>query len=103
MDIPNPEPKEFGVFGWSVAAVENRLIIGSMSADANGLPSSGAVYVYEMIPEPHLWRWGLTAVVGFAVIEFFRRFISASRLATSSGIGSLLPVLRIFLREDAGG
>jgi outer membrane protein assembly factor BamB len=44
LDIPNPVP-DLGVFGWSVSATENKLFI---SAPAG----TGAVYVFEVIPEP---------------------------------------------------
>jgi phosphatidylglycerophosphate synthase len=44
LDIANPEIGQSSVFGWSVAAVADRIIVGA--------PAPGAVYVFESIPEP---------------------------------------------------
>jgi hypothetical protein len=52
LDIPNPEPSLSADFGWSVAAIENLIIVGARDATVNGNLSAGAVYVFEIIPEP---------------------------------------------------
>jgi len=52
LDIPNPEPQVNAVFGWTVSAYENRIIVGAPRVDADGLPSTGRVYVFASIPEP---------------------------------------------------
>jgi outer membrane protein assembly factor BamB len=44
LDIPNPEPTPFAQFGWSVAGLENRIIVSARGQDS--------VYVYADIPEP---------------------------------------------------
>jgi outer membrane protein assembly factor BamB len=43
LDITNPEPSLSSSFGWSVAALDNRLAVGDLR---------GNVYVFESIPEP---------------------------------------------------
>jgi hypothetical protein len=45
MDIPNPDPTGNAAFGWRVAAMDNRLIVGDFA-------STEGVYVFESIPEP---------------------------------------------------
>jgi len=52
LDIPNPEPRAFAAFGWSVAALADRIVIGAPSSNADGLSSTGGVYVFANIPEP---------------------------------------------------
>jgi len=62
LDIANPEPTEYGDFGWAVAAVGNNIVVGAFNADANGLPSVGAVYVYAGVSEPGAITSSLIAV-----------------------------------------
>jgi hypothetical protein len=52
LDIPNPEPQEFALFGWSVAAVGNRLAVGAINGVSGEVPSTGSVYVFASVPEP---------------------------------------------------
>jgi hypothetical protein len=67
LDIPNPEPDNSAVFGWSVAAVGDRIIVGA--------PAPGAVYVFEAIPEPSSLVLSLVVVFLLAIpaIRRFRR------------------------------
>lgn len=54
LDIPNPEPSENALFGWSVTAADNRIAVGAVSGGADGLPSTGAVYIFALpVPEPN--------------------------------------------------
>jgi outer membrane protein assembly factor BamB len=45
LDIPNPDPSRNAAFGWRVAAMDNRLIVGDFA-------STEGIYVFESIPEP---------------------------------------------------
>jgi outer membrane protein assembly factor BamB len=45
LDIPNPDPTRNAAFGWRVAAMDNRLIVGDFA-------STEGIYVFESIPEP---------------------------------------------------
>ncbi len=51
LEIVNPEPTTWAVFGQSVVALGDRIVVGAPQADVNGVPA-GAVYVFEGIPEP---------------------------------------------------
>jgi outer membrane protein assembly factor BamB len=52
LDLPNPEPGRLDAFGWSVAATDSRIIVSAHEDDFGAFPSTGAVYVFEAIPEP---------------------------------------------------
>lgn len=57
LDIPNPAPTENAQFGWSLRAIENRILVGAVSANAllDGKPigGAGAIYVFDSVPEPN--------------------------------------------------
>ncbi|MDX1964745.1 MAG: hypothetical protein SFX18_16470 [Pirellulales bacterium] len=89
LDIPNPEPTESAQFGWSVEAYDNRLVIGARFADSNGMPATGAVYVYEIVPEPSVY-WGLT----FMSILFFWFFKKTNNRICFFGLCKLQITLR---------
>ncbi len=65
LDVPNPEPTEFASFGWSVTALDNRIVVGSLQAGIDDMPATGAVYVFFTVPEP------TTAVFSGAVVFLF--------------------------------
>ncbi len=69
LDIAHPEPTSLDAFGWSVAAIDGRIIIGALNANPVG---SGAVYVYEGIPEPR------TVVMGMVATLVATDFLSSS-------------------------
>jgi hypothetical protein len=73
LDIPNPEPTQ-GIFGWSVAASDDRLIIGAPAASSDGMPSVGAVYVFEAIPEPSSLALLTALIVIFLCVWATRTF-----------------------------
>lgn len=65
LDIPNPEPTMSSVFGWSLTALDNRVIVGA--------PAPGSVYVFEGIPEPSTLVSALI-VVGLLAVPAVRKF-----------------------------
>jgi hypothetical protein len=64
VDIPNPEPAIFAEFGWSVAALQDRIVIGSRQANADGLSAPGAVYIYSTVPEGDSLTLAKMALIG---------------------------------------
>jgi FG-GAP repeat len=73
LDIPNPAPDGFGVFGWSVAAIGDNIVIGAPASTVDGLPSSGAVYVYAGVPEPGAAVIALSAGLCWAGMYVLRK------------------------------
>lgn len=53
LDIPNPDPHSAAAFGWSVAAIGEKIVIGTPYANTAGV-EGGVVYVYDgaIVPEP---------------------------------------------------
>jgi hypothetical protein len=53
LDIPNPDPVGAMAFGWSVAAIGEKLAVGTPYTNGE-LPAAGVVYVFDAyaVPEP---------------------------------------------------
>lgn len=53
LDIPNPDPAGAMAFGWSVAAIGEKLAVGTPYTNGE-LPAAGIVYVFDAyaVPEP---------------------------------------------------
>ena len=66
LDIPNPEPTEFAAFGWSVAALNDRIVVGAQQGNSGDLPATGAVYVFSTVPEPGTLILAAAAIVAMA-------------------------------------
>jgi hypothetical protein len=45
LDLANPQPSASAAFGWRVAAIDNRLVVGDFA-------STEGIYVFESLPEP---------------------------------------------------
>jgi FG-GAP repeat protein/PEP-CTERM motif-containing protein len=69
MDLANPEPTQGAAFGWSVSATENRILVGALLANSEEALESGAVYVYEAVPEPTTWLMAMAGVAGVVVMR----------------------------------
>jgi outer membrane protein assembly factor BamB len=74
LDIPNPDPTEFSAFGWSVAALDDRIVVGARSANSDGLSFVGSVYVIEGIPEPGSLALAISVLILLASVCGIRRF-----------------------------
>ncbi len=79
LDIPNPMPTAGAGFGWSVAALDGRIVVSTPNGNADGLAGTGAVYVFEGIPEPGAAVMGVVGVI-FAMILYRVRAKGISRL-----------------------
>jgi outer membrane protein assembly factor BamB len=87
LDIANPEP-EVGAFGWSVAATDSAIVIGSGAGQA--------VYVFEAIPEPSSFVLGATLIVvalGVAVVRRWRNLCHEQKVMAVRGSVRLCAVL----------
>ncbi len=73
LDIPNPDPKAGDAFGWSVAANSRGMIIGAPTVDSNGLLNTGAVYVFEPVPEAGMMTLLLAGLAVAIVLQQVRR------------------------------
>jgi hypothetical protein len=83
LTIPHPEPTNFDAFGWSVSAIDGRLIVGAPNANPLG-PATGAVYVFEGIPEPGTVLLGVAGAV--AGLIFYRA--QARRVRSEKALGA---------------
>lgn len=72
LDMANPEPTSFASFGWSVSAAGNRIVVGAVGAQPAAMPSSGAVYVFEAIPEPSSIALLAALVIAVLVVQVAR-------------------------------
>ena len=66
LDVPNPEPSVFSAFGWSVATLEDRIVVGALQGNSENLPATGAVYVFSTVPEPGTLILAAAAIVVMA-------------------------------------
>jgi hypothetical protein len=73
LDIANPEPTPFAAFGWSVTAIDDRIIVGARSADLGVQRLTGSVYVFEGIPEPSSVILGMVFVGSLGIIHASRK------------------------------
>jgi outer membrane protein assembly factor BamB len=71
-DIPNPEPSEFAQFGWSLAAARDRIVIGAQGGSADGLSTTGSVFVFASVPEPSTLFFSITLFSAIAVSRHSR-------------------------------
>jgi hypothetical protein len=62
LDIANPEPGRLAGFGYSVAATDERLSVGTPTG-------AETVFVFESIPEPSTWVSGLILIALFLVVR----------------------------------
>ena len=62
LDIASAEPRQFGAFGWLVAALnDNRLVVGDFV---------GSVYVFEAVPEPSTLGFCIVLIVSLLVAAY---------------------------------
>lgn len=93
LDIANPAPDGFGVFGWSVAAIGDNIVVGAPATTVNGLPATGAVYVYAGVPEPATAVIALLAAVCWMGVYALRK-----RTRMKRGLGGCVRSRRSHLR-----
>ena len=75
LDIANPAPSFAANFGWSVAALENRIVVGARNTTVDGLPFAGAVYVFTIVPEPSAFALAvIAAAMGVVLCKRRRKF-----------------------------
>jgi outer membrane protein assembly factor BamB len=89
LDIAHPEPTSGDIFGWSVWSVGDRIVVGAPNANPLG-PATGAVYVFEGIPEARTVMLGLAGLV-VTLISYRVRAKRIKRLCKQVG---LHPTLR---------
>jgi outer membrane protein assembly factor BamB len=72
LDIAHPQPESLDGFGWSVSAINGRLLVGAPNANPLG-PGTGAVYVFEGIPEPGSAHTGVAGAIIAMVLYQIRK------------------------------
>lgn len=74
LDIPNPNPSLAKGFGWSVTAIDGKIVVGAPFTTGT-FPEAGAVFVFDgyPIPEPRSLHFAAMALALLAIGHHFRK------------------------------